>query len=133
MRISRTGLIVAMLAPVAMSAGGQALAQASTLGEVKSIHVESNACPAKISSELSNRGFLLRGADEADAVLTVDVQSKGTKAVGGKPLPWYSAALRGHEERLLLGMASDSHATNVASLCDGIADDIANRLDAQAG
>lgn len=119
----------------AMAIGGTALCafqpvfgQATSMDQVRTIRVESNVCPAKISEELTARGFTVSQTGPSDAVLKVDMTRTGSVSTGGRPLPVYSAKLHGENDTLLFLAAGDQEARNPTQLCKGIAEDIANRL-----
>lgn len=119
----------------AMAIGGTAIcafqpafSQAVSMEEVKTIRVETNACPAKISEELKARGFQVRENGPTDAVLKVDMSKSGSVSNAGRPLPVYSAKLHGENNVLLFMAAGDQEARDPTQLCKGIAEDIADRL-----
>lgn len=119
----------------AMAVGGTALcaaqpayAQAISMDEVKTIRLETNVCPVKISEELTARGFRVSETGPSDAVLKVDMSKSASVSNTGRPMPVYSAKLHGENDALLFMAAGDQEARNPTQLCEGIAEDIANRL-----
>lgn len=101
---------------------------ARTLGDVRTIRVDTGVCPAMIKNELSSRGFDVSFDGPADAVLDVTVENNGGAEGDGSLRPAYAATLRGQNERVLFMAAGDRQASTARQFCSGIADDIADQL-----
>ena len=108
---------------------------ARSLREVGVIRIDANQCGGGISSALRDRGIgTTRQADEADAVLVVDVRHTGRNldnlpsfgGIGDRAN--YEATLHGLNGRVLFSTAGSEGSYDMSELCGDIGDQIGDRL-----
>ena len=103
---------------------------ARSLHEVRSISVEGNLCPMRVSSVLNRHGFSAVPGGSADAVLELDVATNGglwdqDEMEEGR----YTATLIGRNGRTLFTTGGYEDSINLGSLCEEIGEEIADDLE----
>jgi hypothetical protein len=108
--------------------------KARSLSEVGAIRIRGGVCEADIAQHLTDHGFVVANSGSANAVLDVDMNTNGSLS---RPHSveegTYQATLLGANDRILFSTAGHEGAHNLASLCDDVGEDIADRLEDRVG
>jgi hypothetical protein len=104
---------------------------ARSLDEVGTIRVEGNLCPSRVSSKLTEHGFMASPAlSGADAVLELDVATNGHLSdQESMDEGRYVATLIGARNRVLFSTAGSEESLNLGLLCNDIGEEIADDLE----
>ena len=107
---------------------------ARSLHEVRSISVEGNLCPVRVSSVLNEHGFLATPGGSADAVLELDVATNGSLYdQDSMDKGRYTATLVGRNGRTLFTTGGFEDSINLGMLCEEIGEEIADDLENRLG
>lgn len=108
---------------------------ARSLSEVKTIRVDGNLCPMRVSQQLNDHGFVTgHSHNRPDGVLKLDVKTDGDLSnQDSMEEGHYSATLVGAKGEVLFSKVGFEESSNLGWLCEDIGEEIAAELRTRAG